>query len=338
MLTEKENYLRLLRGGCPEWVPSYTFGAAPGSTKPVPNQMVEPPILSDFRMKGGGKDVWGTEFVPTYETGGALIPKPGEFRLTDITKWRDVIKAPDVSGIDWEGMVKTQLDGMKIDRTQTAVAFNMHFGFFQNLMAFMGFSEGLCALHEEPEEVYALFDYLCDFYCLVAEKTIDYYQPDIFVLMDDTAAWGNPFVSPKMYHDLILPFHDRQAKLGRDRGLPITMHNCGKSECFIEDWLSIGVCMWDPAQTCNDLDGIKKKYGNRLVLAGGWDAHGVLASPDVTEEEIRASVQNVMNRLAPGGGYAFCGGYLGPIDDAEVRRKNGMLFKAVEEIGRSFYK
>ena len=71
---------------------------------------------------------------------------------------------------------------------------------------------------------------------------------------------------------------------------------------------------------------------------GGWDARGNLASPDVTDEEIRLSVQDVMDRLAPGGGYAFCGGFLGAVDDTEVARKNSVLFKAVREIGRSFYK
>jgi len=101
MLTEKENYLMLLRGEQPEWVPVYTFGAPPGSKTAVPNQMVEPPILCEFRMKGGGRDVWGVEFVPTRETGNALIPKPGDFILKDIRQWRDVIKAPDISGIDW---------------------------------------------------------------------------------------------------------------------------------------------------------------------------------------------------------------------------------------------
>ena len=156
--------------------------------------------------------------------------------------------------------------------------------------------------------------------------------------MDDTAAWNTPFISPQMYHDLVIPFHDRQAKFGRELGIPITMHNCGLSECFIDDWLSIGVNAWDPAQTCNDLDGIKRKYGNKLVLMGGWDARGNLASPDVTDEEIRLSVQDVMDRLAPGGGYAFCGGFLGAVDDTEVARKNSVLFKAVREIGRSFYK
>jgi hypothetical protein len=49
-------------------------------------------------------------------------------------------------------------------------------------------------------------------------------------------------------------------------------------------------------------------------------------------------VEDVMNRLAPGGGYAFCGGFLGPIDDPEVARKNSVLHKAAAEIGRNFYK
>ena len=31
MLTEKENYLRVLHGEIPEWIPSYTFGKMPGS-------------------------------------------------------------------------------------------------------------------------------------------------------------------------------------------------------------------------------------------------------------------------------------------------------------------
>jgi len=56
------------------------------------------------------------------------------------------------------------------------------------------------------------------------------------------------------------------------------------------------------------------------------------------QDNFRDSVQDVMDRLAPGGGYAFCGGFLGPIDDPEVARKNAVLYEAVNEIGRSFYK
>ena len=274
-MTEKENYLRTLRGEEPEWVPVYSFGPMPGQERPCTSCMVEPLILSEFRFKGGGKDCWGVNYIPTYETGNALLPEPGNFILDDIRHWRDVIKAPSLEGIDWEAMAKKQLEGfykMGVNREDTAIALNLHVGYFQNLMAFMGFTEGLCAMCEEPEEVYALFDYMCDFYTEVTRQIWPYIQPDVLTLMDDTAAWRAPFISKQMYHDLVLPFHDRQAKFGRDAGIPITMHNCGKAEVFMDDLVAIGVKAWDPAQTCNDLKGVQEKFGNDLVLMGCWDA------------------------------------------------------------------
>lgn len=105
-MTEKENYLRTLRGEEPEWVPVYSFGPMPGQERPCTSCMVEPLILSEFRFKGGGKDCWGVNYIPTYETGNALLPEPGNFILDDIRHWRDVIKAPSLEGIDWEAMAK----------------------------------------------------------------------------------------------------------------------------------------------------------------------------------------------------------------------------------------
>ncbi|MCQ4741287.1 veratrol--corrinoid protein metyltransferase, partial [Blautia hominis] len=95
---------------------------------------------------------------------------------------------------------------------------------------------------------------------------------------------------------------------------------------------------WDPAQTCNDLTGIKEKYGNKLVIMGGFDPCDHLADPNVTEEEIRQAVRDTMDRLAPGSGFCWCGGYLGAIDDPEVIRKNGILFDEVFRYGDAFYK
>jgi len=337
MLSEKDNYLKCLRGEVPDYVPSYTMGMICVEGGAPSDTLVEPGILSEHRMRGGGKDIWGVEYVPTESTGNALIPKTSDFILDDIRKWRDVIKAPDLSGIDWETMCKKDFEARKIDRSQTAIGMNLHFGYFQTLMSFMGFSEGLVAMYEEPDEVKALFEYLCDFYCTVAEKYVDYCKPDVWTMMDDTAAWANPFISPEMYREFLIPLYDRQAKFGRDRGLPISMHNCGKCECFIDDLVKIGVTMWDPAQTCNDLLGIKKKYGNRLVIAGGWDARDNLLSDDVTYEEIYEYTKGQFDKLTPGGGYCFLGAFLGAVGDEKIVQKNAMLRKAVEELKYKYY-
>ncbi len=339
MLTEKENYLRVLTGQVPEWIPSYSFGKMPGSDEDPCNVMIEPSLLSGHRDNGGGKDHWGVEYISSKESAGAIMPKTWDYLLTDITKWRDVIKAPSLEGIDWETMVKKDLEKSRANRDASAVSLNLHFGYFQNLMAFMGFEEGLMALYEEPEEVEALLDYMCTFYCTVCEHYIDYLKPDIFTMMDDTASWNSPFISHDMYREFFLPCYDRQAKFGRDRGIPITFHNCGKCEAFVEDMVGFGVAAWDPAQTCNDLKAIKAKYQGKLTLTGGWDARGHLLDDDVTDEEIRQSVIDTIDTLAPGGGYVWCGGFMSvDPNDPIVNHKNAVVFQTLDEYGKTFYK
>ncbi len=95
---------------------------------------------------------------------------------------------------------------------------SLHVGYFQNLMAFMGFSNGLCAMYEEPDEVL-----LCSITCVIFlcrdGKVIDIVKPDIYGILDDTAAWAAPFISDDMYREMVLPYHDRQIRYARERGI-----------------------------------------------------------------------------------------------------------------------
>jgi hypothetical protein len=340
MLTEKDNYLMTLRGEVPEYVTSYTFGPMPGATRPVANHMFSPPFLNDHRMRGGGRDIWGVNYVPTESTDNALIPDNSEFILSldDLTKWRDIIKAPDLSGTDWEKLVKEDVERSGIDRKQTAMALNLHFGYFQHLMSFMGFEDGLMAFYEEPDEVKALLEYLSEFYMMVADKVMDLYKPDILSFMDDTAAWNSPFISPEMYREFILPHHEKWARRGRERGMFLAMHNCGKCESVMDMLVEIGICEWDPAQTSNDIEAVQKKFGNKLVIAGAWDGRDRLLADDVTEEELRQSVRDTMDKYATGGGFVWCGGFLASAGDSEMQRRNRILHEEVYSYGHAFYK
>jgi hypothetical protein len=338
MLTEKENYLMCLRGEQPEWVPVMHFGSAPDG-RVTSTRMVAPSFLHQGMMDTGkSTDIWGVTSVPVVEAGGSKIPEPGNFILKDIRKWRDVIKAPDVSYIDWEQMAKDDLNKANINRKESAVIYDMNCGFFQLLMSFMGFSEGLCAMVEEPEEVQALFEYVSDFYYKINLKCFHLYEPDAFYVVDDTATWRNSFISLALYRELLKPHHAKHASIGANDGLPGDMHNCGRCEEFIDEWKDFGIVAWNPAQTCNDLLAIKKKYGNSVIIEGGWDAREELLDLNVTEDAIRASVYKTIDALAPGGGYVFCGGYLGPLGDETTAQRNKWLMDAVYEYGTSFYK
>ena len=133
-MTERENLLKVYRGEVPEWLPRYSLApaGAPGATKSRATVPVGPAFLDKKIVNGLEYDIWGVEHTATESAGGASLPTPGKFILTDITKWRDVIKAPDVSDVDWDAMSRkgTEL----IDRNESVVELMTHVGYFQHIM------------------------------------------------------------------------------------------------------------------------------------------------------------------------------------------------------------
>ena len=344
-LTPKENILRLLYGDIPEWIPSYSYyGPHPGVEENPPNMSVMNSFLMGnispgMRRQGGFKDIWGVPCVSVEAVGGFTIPEPGNFILKDIREWRDIIKAPDISGVNWESVAKENLDRLPYSREQAALFYGPGGGYFLQLMSFMGFNEGLVALYEEPEEVKALFNYLHEFYLGIAKQYIEYVNPDVLSLGDDTASERAPFVSPEMFREMFLPYYDDFARLARNRGIPINFHNCGKSGVFFNDLTRIGISSWEPVQLSNDILEIQKKFGRSLVIGGGWEGRGHLLSPDVTDEEIRESVRVAIDTYAPNGGFMFAGAFTpGSTNDDRTQHHNEVLQKEVYDYGHKFYK
>ena len=295
MLSVRENFLRALRGEVPEYVPRYSIFWG-----------MRAPIFNGDRVDGVGKDIFGVEWTKEGSSIDAALPRNDVFLLDDIRKWRDVIKFPDFSGIDWADMSKKDLDNADPDLPRGGGTSSI--GFFQALMSFMGFTNGLIACYEEPEEVKALLNYLCDGFLSLADKFLYYYKPDYIMFADDIAHERNPFISMETFHDIFEPVWRRYLKRFKDEGYLAVHHNCGHFEALLDDVVDMGFNAWDPAQTSNDLVAIKKKFGNKLLICGGFESRPFLPHIDVSEEEIRAMVKKVMDELAPGGGYAFLGG------------------------------
>jgi len=293
-LSEKDNFMRLAFREVPEYVPIYNLFWA----------FNMPPFLFGTRNEdGSGKDIFGVEQV--MDSGGivpAAMPKTSDFILTDITKWRDVIKFPDfdLSPSAWEGYAA---EAHKNRNPDAPFGGGTTMGFFQPLVSFMGFTEGLSACFEEPEEVKALMEYLCDFAVTTAKDYIYYYKPEFGFIGDDIAHERNPFLSLEMFQDLIAPYWKRYYDVFLDAGLPVGMHNCGHFELYLDDLVAMGCSFWDPVQSSNDAVAIKQKFGNDLALCGGmetrhWD-------DNTTEEEVRSTVRAYCDALAPGGGFAM---------------------------------
>ena len=340
---EAQQYLNVMNGEVPEWVPRNPGLIGPAnvySTTPGNAKSLSSAAFPRKRNKDGSSfDMFGVKHVPTVETGGMSLPEPNNFILDDVRKWRDVIKVPDLNAVDWELQCKRDLDGVG-NFGPYVVTLGTHVGYFQHLMNFMGFNNGLVALFEEPEEVKALYEYLSDFYCGMLEQQMKYWGEyiDQLGLTDDTATSKNPFISPEMYREMVKPYAARLAKYGTDRGMHIAMHNCGRCEDSIEDWRDFGVNAWNPAQVENDLDGIKAKYGNSLVLVGCWDSQGPAGWPDASEELVRESVRECIMHYGKGGGFMFYASSYGAIGDEDAENKKRWITEAYEAYRADPYK
>jgi len=339
-ITPKENFLKLAGGGRPEYVPFFNM-MGEDYLGEAALKRAGPAIFGDtFNPNGTGTDMWGVPYVATKETANAGLPEPGNFILKDITKWRDVIKKPKVvENIDWEAMAKQDLERIGFDRSKSALTCGANLMPFMQLMGFMGFTEGLIAMYEEPEEVKALLNFMTDFIEPYLTKILDYYKPDIWALGDDTCAKADPFFSVEMYKDLYKPIYTRLAKPAVDRGLPVLFHICGRCEDFIPDMLDFGVKYIEPCQETNNILKIKEDYKNKLSVIGGFDYgnHVPKGYPNYSEEELRQDVRNTIDKYSKDGAYGFFAWPISYLGDPNIDKVKQTIRDEAHFYGRKVY-
>ena len=210
--------------------------------------------------------------------------------------------------------------------------------FFQQFIGMMGFTEGLCALHEEPEAVHALLDFMCDTVIDITKNVLYYYKPEAYYLLDDSASKYTPFVGREMFEEFFVPRYKRTLDLVRDAGLPVFYHNCGRCEDLLPPMVRLGVKVWDPAQSENDLVEVKHRFGRQLIINGGFEFKpNNLYS--VTEEQAREAVREAFDRMAPNGGWIFSGGvYSMEFMDPRVREINSWIEDEALKLSKEVYK
>lgn len=333
MITEKENCLRIYRGEMPLWVPRLNY-ASPGR-HPACRMVHVSPLMKNRTPDNGGTDEWGVEYVGTKEMGGAALPVPNKFLVPDITKWREYVHPLDLSDVDWEAAAAADLAA--IDREQTLVHMQLGFSYFLTLVNMMGYTEGCCALLEEPEACMELFQFMSDWKMDVMDKVLQYYKPDIWCINDDLSTAQHPFISLETYREMIKPWHKREFEKAKAAGCWLDMHCCGQAEMFIDDWLEMGVRSWQPAQVSNDLKKLHEKYDDRLVFVGCWDSQGPAGWNSTGEAFTKQCVKECIEENAKNGNFIFWGSAYGDPNDPEFVNKARWIQEGYDEYGRTFY-
>jgi hypothetical protein len=327
-LSVRDNYLRMINGEIPEYIPGmdgFMSGVGCSALHNWPG-----PGVMEF------KDLFGVPYKVDPASGP--IPAPDQFILTDITKWRDTIKRPAIlDEIDWEMTAKKDLDARDPDLLKFGSA-SIGNGYFMILTYFMGFDNALVACMEEPDEVKDLLNFILEINKELGKNFIYHYKPDVMGMGDDIAHERAPFVSEEMFLDIFEPMWRAEVAVWKEADLPAEHHNCGAFAPFVPFIVDMGFNAWNPAQpTHNDLPAIKAKYGRKLAMVGCFESNGWVTWPETTEEEIRAEVRRTCDLLAPDGGFAFAGFVMGRQDDPISTERSGWIADEFEKIRYSYY-
>ena len=131
-------------------------------------------------------------------------------------------------------------------------------------------------------------------------------QIDMIKIGDDLGMQNSLLMSPKMYRDIVKPFHtDYISFIKSHTKARVFFHTDGDVFPLIPDFIEMGVDILNPIQSSagkmSDLHQLKKQFGRDIIFCGAIDTHRVL--PFGTPDEVRAEVKRVIEILGADGGY-----------------------------------
>ncbi|WP_095416124.1 uroporphyrinogen decarboxylase family protein [Thermogutta terrifontis] len=172
------------------------------------------------------------------------------------------------------------------------------------------FAAWMITLVSEPDYVRALYERIVEAWL---ENLRRFHQAvgdhiQIIQFNDDLGTQDRPFLSPKLFKDLIFPYYKRGLDwIHQNTNYKVFMHNDGAIYDFIPILIEMGVDILNPIQTTAkgmDPARLKAEFGDKLTFWGAaCDCQRTL--PFGTPEDVAREVEENIRILAPGGGYVF---------------------------------
>jgi len=307
-VTARENIIMALEHKIPEWIPNYRTDVC----QYVPSCVHEraPGDGSPAQSLGGtGKDWFGVDWVFEPVIGGSMVDPKYPPLLDDITKWREIVKIPDMDAIDWKAAREKDERMIKPDKFYVITLLN---GPYERMHSLMGMIEANCALLTDPEDAGALLMAIADFKIKLVDKLVEYYPVDMIEVHDDWGHQRNTFMSLETWRQLIAPAMEKIVGHIKAKGKFVQVHSCGKVETLIPDMIEIGIDHWSSCQACNDIRSVICKYGDKLTCLGGMDAPELTAD-SLEREELKERVKTRLFDLCKGCGILPYGSRSYPI-------------------------
>jgi len=130
-------------------------------------------------------------------------------------------------------------------------------------------------------------------------------KPDGMFIYEDLGYHKTTFCSPRMYRELIWPYHKQIFDFYHGEGLPVILHSCGNMRQFVPDLIEAGIDCLQPMEVKAGMDVIElaDHFGEKIAFMGNIDIRVVESGdPAAMENEIGAKMEALKAR---GARYVF---------------------------------
>ena len=221
----------------------------------------------------------------------------------------------DVEGFAWPQVDDVELGPRAREKAReirergeyaTSVGVGMLFHQCQYLR---GFEQWLIDLKLNPKLHRAMADRVHHIHSTLVMRLLDEVGEftDIVSTGDDFGTSVTSYMSPQDFRELIKPYYEDL--IGRIKSrfphIKFYLHSHGQIMDLVPDLIDCGVDILNPILPLDNMDPVrlKREFGEQLCFEGGIDIEHAL--PFGTVEEVREHVKEVINILAPGGGFLF---------------------------------
>ena len=166
----------------------------------------------------------------------------------------------------------------------------------------MGYESFCISLLQAPEVVERFMRRVTDWLAETADGLCKI-GFDFIWARDDIAFKTQPFFSPKVYKEHLLPY---TIKVAKEICLPWIYHSDGNLMPIMDDLLSQGMDALHPLEPGSmNLDELKSKWGRKISLIGNIDLNTLaLGTPEQTRQEVKSRI----TQLGQGYGYIISSG------------------------------
>ena len=205
----------------------------------------------------------------------------------------------------WMDVTKIRSEALAYDG-QYAILGGDWSPFWHDTIDLLGMENLYMKMYDEPELVDAVIQHVVDYYAAVSGRIFDAAGDaiDIFFIGNDLGSQTGPLLSRELFERFVLPHLRRLMNLGHSYHLKVQLHCCGGFAPLIPSLIDAGLDGLHAIQpSCHgmDLKELKTNFGDKILFNGAIDSHHVLI--EGTPETVRAKTREVIDIMAPGGGY-----------------------------------